>query len=152
MCHIRSTADRPGWFCRGPCCIYMYIYIYIYIYAHTPPRGRPLSEPALRGGANRLSRLPWFVPQAAGFRRAPVQIKDLKKAIWWRVADLEGFAEAHVVREHTPRPEVALLQRLQRPHAPCRVGLRASVHQPLPEEPHSLHLFSAKVNGFVPQN
>jgi len=33
------------------------------------------------GGANRLFQLPRFGLQVAGFRRAPAQIKDLKKAI-----------------------------------------------------------------------
>ena len=33
-------------------------------------------------GADRHFQLPWIVPQVAGFRRAPVQIKALKKAIW----------------------------------------------------------------------
>jgi hypothetical protein len=32
-------------------------------------------------GANRLFYLPCFVPEAAGFRRAQVRIKVLKKAI-----------------------------------------------------------------------
>ena len=34
------------------------------------------------GGASRLFYMPWFVPHAAGFRRAPAPIKDLRKAIW----------------------------------------------------------------------
>jgi hypothetical protein len=34
---------------------------------------------ALKGGANRHFKWPWFVPQVAGFQRAPVQIQDLKK-------------------------------------------------------------------------
>jgi len=36
---------------------------------------------ALRERANRPFQLPGFVPQAPGFRRPPVQIKDLKQAI-----------------------------------------------------------------------
>ena len=35
-------------------------------------------SPAPSGGANRLFRLPWCVPQVAGFRPVWVQIKDLK--------------------------------------------------------------------------
>ena len=41
--------------------------------------GKCLFPPALMGGANRLFQLPGFVPQAAGFRRARVQIKVRKK-------------------------------------------------------------------------
>ena len=37
--------------------------------------------PALRAGANRLFQLPGFVPRVAGFWRAPVQIRDVKRAI-----------------------------------------------------------------------
>ena len=38
--------------------------------------------PALRMSSNRLFLLPRFIPHVAGFRRAPVQIKDLYGAIW----------------------------------------------------------------------
>ena len=34
-----------------------------------------IPDGALGGGSNRLFQLPRFVPQAAGFRRAPVPIK-----------------------------------------------------------------------------
>jgi hypothetical protein len=36
---------------------------------------------ALKAGANRLFQLPRYVPQAAGFLRAPLQLKELKIAI-----------------------------------------------------------------------
>ena len=47
-----------------------------------PHQGR--FRPALRArvGSNLLFQLTRFVPQVAGFRRSPVQIKDLRKAIW----------------------------------------------------------------------
>jgi len=35
--------------------------------------------PALRGGADRLFQPPLFVPHAARFQRAPVQMKNLKR-------------------------------------------------------------------------
>ena len=66
----------------------MYKHIYVYILGRwrtpwatrcSPSHGH--SPPALRGGANRRFQLPRFVPQVAGLRRAPVQIKELKKAV-----------------------------------------------------------------------
>ena len=43
-----------------------------------------------RGGANGLFQLPSYVPQAPGFWRAPVQIKDLENAICSSPAFLRG--------------------------------------------------------------
>jgi hypothetical protein len=57
------------------------------------------SPPVLRAGENRLFQLHLFVPQAAGFGWAPIQITDLKKAIWSR---FEGWRK--VGRRHTRVP------------------------------------------------
>ena len=50
----------------------------------TPP------PPSLRGGANRLFQLHWFIPKVTGFRWVPVQIKGVNKTIWSRS---EGWRE-----------------------------------------------------------
>jgi hypothetical protein len=53
-------------------------------------------------GPDRLCQWPLCVPKAAGFRRVPVQIKDLKNAICCHNGR-GGHLEAHVGFEH-PRP------------------------------------------------
>ena len=53
---VRGCSEQ--WFCRGPSSVH---------------------PPALRVGENPLCRDPTFVPQVAGFRRPPVQIKRTEK-------------------------------------------------------------------------
>ena len=62
--------------------IYYALTIFSYSIRKTNPRLIRAVEEAQAtcktGGANRLFRLPRFIPQAAGFRRAPVQIKAIE--------------------------------------------------------------------------
>ena len=44
----------------------------------------PLLFVRLLGCSNRLFKLPCFVTHAAGFRRAPAEIRGLKNLIWFR--------------------------------------------------------------------
>ena len=56
-------------------------------------KGKKVAEtrPAKRlDRSNRLFQSRWSVPQVTGFRQSPVQIKDLKKAIWSRRQGQEG--------------------------------------------------------------
>jgi len=58
-----------------------------------------------RGGANRLFNLPWCVPQVVGFRRAPVQIKVLTKAISHHYAVIRrDFTESVCTKPKTRNP------------------------------------------------
>ena len=47
-----------------------------------------------RVGSNRLSRLPSFAPEAAGFWRAPVQIKDLEKSFGSRSGQVDVWHQS----------------------------------------------------------